>query len=312
MQPETEQILGTLEVIIEPHSNFNLPGHEDGGYISPFVWEVSEYGEFDILKLSLIKDWLQLTDVEKTILGWQSMEYLRIFNNFCFKKDEENNRSNKIKALFKILSEKLQELKSFDLKVSCYLLPNTSIGIIVGKTIDNDWICVCPTIYKETEISQQQIFRSKQLQSISAKPLSENTLTLVSEIKAITSELGTIHLEGDFGGGYYYSYKHQIVYAAAETKEGAIEMALQASGMLEISKFHKFYPDKQYFQDEMSGSETKYLKYQQINKFLAYCFPEVMMYRFSFWTQENIYVIGKVLGGDWVGLYLESEFVYNP
>ncbi|MDM9584588.1 nuclease A inhibitor family protein [Nostoc sp. GT001] len=312
MQPETEQILGTLEVIIEPNSNFNLPGHEDGGYISPFVWEVSEYGEFNILKLSIIKDWLKLTDVDKTIAGWQEMEYLSIFNNFGFEKDEKNNRSNKIKALFEILSDKLQDLESFDLKVSCYLSPNTSIGIIVGKTIDSDWICVCPTIYKETEISQQQIFRSEQLQSISTKPLNENTLTLVSEIKAITLELGTIHLEGDFGGGYYYSYEHQIVYAAAETKERAIEITLQASGMLEISKFHNFYPDKQYFQNENSGSETKYLKYQQVNKFLASTFPEVMMYRFSFLTEENIYIIGKVLGGDWAGLYLESEFVYNP
>ncbi|MBN3890704.1 MAG: hypothetical protein HWQ43_16575 [Nostoc sp. JL31] len=169
MQPETEQILGTLEVIIEPNSNFNLPGHEDGGYISPFVWKVSEYGEFNILKLSIFKDWLQLTDVDKTIVSWQEMEYLKTFNNFDFKKYEKNNRSNTIKVLFKMLSDKLQNLESFDLKVYCYLLPNTSIGIIVGKTIDSDWICVCPTIYKETEISQQQIFRSEQLQSISTK-----------------------------------------------------------------------------------------------------------------------------------------------
>jgi Nuclease A inhibitor-like protein len=87
----------------------------------------------------------------------------------------------------------------------------------------------------------------------------------------------------------------------------------QILGTLEVLiEPNSFYPDKQYFQDENSGSETKYLKYQQVNKFLAYCFPEVMMYRFSFWTQENIYIIGKFLGGDWVGLYLKSEFVYNP
>ncbi|MEH2254447.1 MAG: hypothetical protein V7K33_34190 [Nostoc sp.] len=50
MQPKTEQIIGTLQVIIEPESGFKLPGHEDGGSIFPFIWEASKQGEFNILK----------------------------------------------------------------------------------------------------------------------------------------------------------------------------------------------------------------------------------------------------------------------
>nr|WP_256380853.1 hypothetical protein [Rivularia sp. PCC 7116] len=41
-------------------------------------------------------------------------------------------------------------------------------------------------------------------------------------------------------------------------------------------------------------------------------FSDVMMYRFSFWTSENIYIIGEAKNGDRVGIYIESSFVYNP
>lgn len=307
MQLKTEQILATLQIIIEPESGFNLPGHEDGGYISPFVWEVSQNGEFNILNLCCSQGWLKLTDSDATIKNLQLMEYVNNFNGFSLNSTDKTAWSNKIETLFQILSQSLQNLESFNIKASSYFPSNDSVGLIVGKTADKNWIAVCPTLYKETNISQKQISRIEQIQSINDNALGENTLNLLSQIQSIISELGIIDLEGDFGGGYYYSYAHQIVYGVAETKEQAIANALQASGMLEISKFQSFFPDKQY-----SDSAAQYSKYDKLNKFLHHTFTEVMMYRFSFWTQENIYIIGQITGGDWAGLYIESEFVYNP
>lgn len=115
-------------------------------------------------------------------------------------------------------------------------------------------------------------------------------------------------------GGYYYHYDHQIVYGVAISKELAFEQAFQNSGILELKQFHSFYPDKNYLGEYYEGYklEEVFAKYEQVNKFFNQTFPEVIMYRFSFFTQEHIYIIGKSKPGDWVGLYLKSEFVYNP
>ncbi|MEH2026491.1 nuclease A inhibitor family protein [Nostoc sp.] len=312
MQPQTEQILATLQVIIEPKSGFHLPGHEDGGYICPFVWDASQNGEFNILNLSRSQGWLKLTDTDATIKNWQTMDYANNFNSFSLNSSDKTAWADKIETLFQILSQSLQDMESFNVKTSSYFPENDSVGLIVGKTTDENWVAVCPTFYKETNIPQGQISRSPVIHSMSAQTLGENTLNLVSQLQAITSELGIIHLEGDLGGGYYYSYDYQIVYSAAETKELAIAQALQASGALEISQFQNFYPDKEYLQDWYRNSEAKYAKYDKLNKFLNHAFAKVMMYRFSFWTQENIYIIGETQCGDWAGLYIESEFVYNP
>ena len=63
-----------------------------------------------------------------------------------------------------------------------------------------------------------------------------------------------------------------------------------------------------------------YQKYNQINRFLNQTFSNVMMYRFSFWTLENIYIIGEIQNGVSevmpeayrAGIYIKSDFVYNP
>ncbi|BAY61087.1 hypothetical protein NIES22_11480 [Calothrix brevissima NIES-22] len=312
MQPKTEQILATLQVIIEPQSGFNLPGHESGGSISPFVWELSQNGEFNILNLSLEKGWLKLTDIDATIKNWQTMDYASNFNSFSLNLNEKTAWASKIEILSQLLIQNLQDLESFNVKTSSYFPDDDLVGLIVGKTTDGNWIAVFHTLYKETKIPQEQLSRSPVIHHISAQALRENTLNIVSQLQAITSDMGTIHLAGDIGGGYYYNYDYQIVYGAAETKEAAMAQALQASGMLEIGIFHKFFSEKEYLPRWANNLEAKYAKYDKLNKFLHHTFAEVMMYRFSFWTQENIYIIGETSGGDWAGLYIESEFVYNP
>ncbi|MEH2178018.1 hypothetical protein [Nostoc sp.] len=122
MQTKTEQILATLQVIIEPKSGFNLPGHEDGGYISPFVWEVSQNGEFNILNLSRFQGWLKLTDSDVTIKNWQAMEYVNKFNDFALNSTEKIAWLNKIERLSQILSKSLQDLECF--KVNLCIIPN--------------------------------------------------------------------------------------------------------------------------------------------------------------------------------------------
>lgn len=71
-----------------------------------------------------------------------------------------------------------------------------------------------------------------------------------------------------------------------------------------FDKYERFYKSEE--------SDLMYEKYNQINEFLNQSFSEIMMYRFSFWTSENIYIIGETKNGDRTGIYIKSEFVYNP
>ncbi|MFN6482912.1 MULTISPECIES: nuclease A inhibitor family protein [unclassified Nostoc] len=307
-------------IIVEPYLTVDLPGHEDGGTIVPFVWDVSEQGEFNVINLCLANGWLQLTDVDKRIKSWQKMEYAKSFYNFYLGIEEENIRKNQFEYLLQIIHTNLQDLESFlqDLGSFSWMAYSCSRGVIlpglvIGRTVDGTWICICPTVYKETEIPQELIYRSPLSQSNSSQLYGQNTLNLISQIEAITSELGIIYLEGDLGGGYYYNYEHQIVYGVAVSKELADEQAFQKAGLLELKQFHSFFPDKNDLGDYYEGYklEQMFAKYEQINNFFKQTFSEVIMYRFSFFTQEHIYIIRQSQPGDWVGLYLKSEFVYN-
>lgn len=231
MRPDTEQIFANLEVITPALSGFNLPGHEDGASIYPFVWETSENGEFNILNLCRYNGWLKQTDVEITIRKWQQLEYLNYFPDFDWNPNIWKIIRDQLELLSNFLKNNSQVLESFCFNCETYRINFELPGTIVCQLNDESWICICPTYYKETEIKKEQFERSPNNKSIS-KTFTAETLTLISKIQAIIPDMVTIHLEGDFGGGYDYSYDHKFVFAAAETKELAIEEALQASGML--------------------------------------------------------------------------------
>ncbi|NER07412.1 MAG: hypothetical protein F6K17_35030, partial [Okeania sp. SIO3C4] len=197
MQPEIEKILGTLEILTQPFLRCNLPCHHGGNFV-PFAWDVSEWGKFNICNLCRSNGWLQITDPDATVKQWQNMEYPRHFPDFNVSLEQQNFWRNKIEFLFQLLQNNLTKLESFllifkfDSHGGIYLP-----GIIIGETKDGDWIGVSHTIYKETEILPEIIYRSEQIEIDSRILMGKNTLYLIAKIQAITSELSTIHFSGD-------------------------------------------------------------------------------------------------------------------
>lgn len=310
MQPETEQIFATLELLLDQSLPFELPGHEDGGHIYPFVWDGSKQEEFNVLSLCHANGWLKLTDVDATIKDWQEMNYAKHFPDFSLDSKRKNALIHQFESLFQVLNSNLDNLESYIFNSGYSFGSNPSV--ILGKTKDEDWICISPTVYTETTISQQQISRSS-IPKQTLQSLGKNTLAILAQIQPISSEIGITSLNGDLGGGYMYDYAHQIVYAAA-TKELALAGVLRASGTLEIAHFNGFFSDRKYLEDWYFDYDINEIsqKYENINQFFSQAFPKVVMYRFSFWTQENIYTIGQTRKGDWAGIHINSEFVYNP
>ncbi|MEM8777799.1 MAG: nuclease A inhibitor family protein [Cyanobacteria bacterium P01_G01_bin.49] len=298
MKPEIEQAYGTLELLIQGLS-FYLPGHEDGGYIYPFVWDETTQGKFNIFNLFQSNNWLKITDADPIIKSWKKLEYPRHFNDFSLNNQQIKDWESKIESLWQIITNNLDNLE-------CYNFAFCSSGIIIGQTKDTDWVAITPTIYVETDIPQTRIARSPLNNKTNPESLSTNTSHLDSQLKTITSKLGSISLSGDFGGGYYYSYTHKIVYGIGATKELALENTLQKSQILEISKFNRFYPndyDNYHENDHQSD---------RINQFLEKQLTKIILYRISYEIKEYIYIIGQTNSSDRIGLFLKSFFVYNP
>lgn len=339
MQPEIEKILGTLELLTQPDLDFDLPDHQDGANFVPFTWDVSEWGKFNIRNLCLSNGWLQMTDADATVKQWQNMEYIRYLPDFDVSLEQQNIWRNKIELLFQLLQNNLTKLESFflrsNLKSDCWFYSDNSDdysdartidlpGIIIGETKNGDWIGISHIFYKLTEIPPEMIYRSEEIETEPDILLEENTLDLIAKIQAVTSDLGTIHLDGDFGGGYDYTYDHKFVFTVAKTKELVFEKILQATKCLEINQFYSLYPKMTYLEEDYyrgyglaknelsSEFEDLSERYNIINRLFQQIFDQTFIYRFSFWIQEYIYVLGQTPGKNLAGLYLESEFTYNP
>ena len=173
-----EQILGTLQVLTEADLSCPLPGHEDGGSLTPFVWNVAE-GEFNILNLSREKGWLRITDIDTTVKSWQEIDYIQYSPELSLEPTEKAFREANFSDLLQLLTTDLHECTAFSLNgVRCVPSP----GIVVGQTRDNDWICISPTVYKETGIPNELISRYPLPTQTLLKPLRENTLNLQTRI----------------------------------------------------------------------------------------------------------------------------------
>jgi hypothetical protein len=309
MKPKTEQILGTLELLVDKLS-VNLPGHEDGGYVYPFVWEEVTQGKFNIFNLCQANNWLNLTDTDAVIKSWQQLEYARHFNAFALTSEQIKAWENKINSLWQNIKT-IDNLKSYTFNFGSY---GTNPNIILGQIEDNVWVGIAPTIYVETNIPHEIIARYSQPQKNFASLYGEKAVEFDGKIKTIITKLGSIALNGDFGGGYYYSYTHKLVYSFGATQESALTNTLQKTGMLEISKFAGLYRDRQYLDDWYCDYNTNkiYQKYDRINQFMTQTFQEVIIYRLSNWIAEKIYLVGEINESDRAGIYLESYFVYNP
>jgi len=315
MKPETEQTIGTLELLLERVPYIHLPGHEDGSSIYPFVWERNTQGEFNAFNLCLSKNWFKLTDADAIVTSLKKLEYAKCFNDFPLNQEQIKVWENRIELLWQVIYNNLDNLESYLFNLNSYW--GEYPGIIIGQTEDKNWVVIAPTVYVETNIPQGVISRS----SIDKIPVPEfsgfDSSNLETQLKNCVEDLGSISMSGDFGGGYGYSYTHQIVYSLAASKELAMEQVLQKARILEISKFNGFYLDRGYFNewfcdDNLNEINQKYNQINQINQFFEQKFDEAFMYRISSWVQENIYIFGESNDGDYVGLYIDSSFVYNP
>ncbi|MGB7444312.1 MAG: hypothetical protein WA919_24865 [Coleofasciculaceae cyanobacterium] len=74
MQPETQQLLGTLEVLTDELRFFVRRENNWFHEITPFSWDVETQEELNAWNLLRLRNRVQPTEVEEAIANWQAIE----------------------------------------------------------------------------------------------------------------------------------------------------------------------------------------------------------------------------------------------
>jgi Nuclease A inhibitor-like protein len=311
MRPE--QIFASLELLVN-RLPFDLPCHEDGGYVYPFIWDSKVQAEFNIFNLCRSNSWVKLTDTALVIKQWEGLGYAQAFNDFSLNDGESGAWQNGIKSLAQSLNY-LNNLQAYDFQFQSDVPPN---GIILGQTNDGNWIGITSAVYVASHIPNATLDFTPDTRLLLdiAADRSDISTQIINQI----SSFQNIKMGGDFGGGYPYSYTHQMVYGIGATRELAWESTLQASGMLAQGKLNTIYHRNsdlldRYCDDGEERINDVFDRYKNIVKLLRQELSEPSVYRISSWNSENIYIAGEIKNyskGDRIGIYIKSNFVYNP
>ncbi|MDY6804466.1 MAG: nuclease A inhibitor family protein [Cyanobacteriota bacterium] len=313
MKLETEQILGTLEVLTEGRLLFSTSQNEVSSFTS-FLWEEAEKGEFNLLNLGRSQGWLQRTDLDVVVDSWQAVEQTCSVEPDAepeYLEDEEDyspvdeataaQRREKYRSLLQLLEGYLDEIAAyrFGLHPAEYCF-----AVVIGKTEDGDWICVSPTVARELEIDEDIVARSALPKPAASRPLGEKTKELRSRVEDIASQLEPLTVFGYYGGGYDYRFEYRLVCAAATTRNMALQEALVAARMLETYKFERCEPDWEGLCDDENIEDIS-RGYDELNQFIERYLPDMIVIRCSFWNWDKVYLVGKPQPGEWVGFCLE-------
>jgi len=337
VQPETEQLLGSLECLLDDQLWFDLP-YNDSAQLQPYVWDADQHGLFTPRHLLQVEGWIQATDLDVAIQDWQWSEQQGIaaygmwFNSplGCLDNDPEQilldeatrlERGQVYEALQTLLKAELQDLQVF--KIGCSV--NYSLSVVIGKTAGNRWIGLVPNVPQETPFNEISICgASGEVAELLYSTLPESAIEMpmteeepidptLSKIQTLLKLLKPIRVYGWYDGGYDRTHDYGIVYAGDAEYDRALEFTLRAAGFFQIYQFHGcqfrgFDPD---LSSNRGGAEASQL-FPSLHRFLSQALSDTKLYRFCFWDLEQLYLIGQSGGDDRVGIVIRSQFEYNP
>ena len=303
MKPETERLLGTLEIICQNPSY-------------ALFWETEKRGEFSLLNFLQKRGFMKLTDLEVAVENWRETELRGTAGRDDYYApepedrinilDEETKafRSEKYRLLLEAIASNLEQVQAFNIsdrhlkKQSYWSYNYYDFCAVIGKTKDKDWLCLAPTVPNQVFYYDYRSHSHPEPES--SESLGENTKNFLSQIKEIISELTPFEIYGYYGGGYDYTYQHQMFCKAATNKNLAFELALCQAGMLKISIIENMNND-----DKLNYHST-------LNQFLSSNLDPLYAYELAFWDIGYVYKFGQNSVGDWLGVSSFFEFEYNP
>ena len=179
---------------------------------------------------------------------------------------------------------------------------------LIGKTFDDDWISITPTVPTRHTLLPEEIAAYDYQFSINQN-LGENILNLESNVKQILEELNPLKLAICYPAGYSYSYIYQHCSAISQIKESAITQSFLKSGLFKIYKFQDFLSET----DSSHYYESLRRKREQIlSRFFKATFTETKIYHLALYDIDYTYILGETPDKDYVGIKISRYYQYNP
>lgn len=144
MKPETEQLLGTIEVLLKEPLYFSLPDRDYGATLEPYVWDSTLFGPFTPLNLIKVEGWIKQTDPEIAIENWQWSEQTGLaakgqgeLDDLCEEDEEEilldeetkQVRAQNYQKLLNFINANLQDIKAYTISYNL----DYSLSVIVWQ-----------------------------------------------------------------------------------------------------------------------------------------------------------------------------------
>ncbi len=303
MKLDTEQLLGTLELLSEPLQVYD---EEIGGSYTIFYWDASRKGEFNLWNLMINEKYVQPISPEVVISQWILDEWLNpiepynIYEPRSTQREKFLNVDSKVirykafQKLYELLNSKLQKLDAFIVLNSLYIL--------VGEVIDNVWIVITPSAAHLLNFPYWISCSNLEIE----KNNSQDILQLESTVKHILNSLSFLQFSMPMPDGlhtfdYYYSY------AFAKTKIAAFIQTLTKAKIVQIKRFISLSSDyNQHFYNDDKRRKTIYV----LNQFFQQKLSNVTVYYFTKYDNDYTYIIGETSDKNWLGVKISRSYRY--
>ncbi|MEM8677683.1 MAG: hypothetical protein AAGF83_28065, partial [Cyanobacteria bacterium P01_G01_bin.67] len=226
MNSETEQALGTIEVILKQNISYSLPCHENSADFEPYFWRGDIQGEFSPLNLLQSEGWIAETDPIVVIDSWLKLEQDCIVSDciYLYDHDPANirlddqtlaQRNKHYCSLLDILIDEIEDLQAFN----CSYNTDYSLFIITGKILENEqYFCLSTTVPQETSRYINDLIYCSPYIDIEQDRV-DLTKTEVSKtqnkIENIINQLSKIQIYGYYPGGYCNVHDFQLFMSTA-------------------------------------------------------------------------------------------------
>jgi hypothetical protein len=282
MKPENAELAKELASVAE-----NLIFGEEGS-IHPFVWEISEKGEWSLYNLV----------VQNQVWGIPS---LKAENFEVFKQCAPNNLREEYQEIFDVLKSCVKE---FEFYVAYY--PDETFCLFLGKTTDGDWIGVGSGFEFDPYASFVGNFATPENFRIADVTPSQAAL----QVKSNLADRGFSEATLPIWDVTNRREKKKYVCEVARQKEQLIEKLLTSVRFLVVQDFGEGINvlGSQFYSPEDDPQRN----YQELDRVLQSRLTNLRIYMIGLPSvgEFDIYVLGNSSSGDYVGVLMDVPL--NP
>ena len=268
----TELIAEIRELTRGLHNNHNT---ECSHPYDVFMWDTASRGDFSLEKFLEATGFLVKVD---------SIDFLE--NKFPVEE---------FSFIFQQLKSYITKHTYYYFKACMEWLEYEPLPMLIGNTQTGDWIGICPTVNIERG-GREPFGRIED--NASNKP----------EHAALVSVLKNIDTLAIFSQEKFYYYAELFAWEIAETRDNLLHNLLKSSYMMH---FYSDYEDGDFGTEGFFGENDEddkinypesYNRNQRLSNIVKNHFKDIKIY----WVgdvQVQIYIVGKIETGDWVGIY---------